>query len=158
MRYIDQPESSLCRECNGRCCKGMPGAMSPIDVHPLTKGRIVEMLLSGQYAIDYWEGDPREGEDEMSVAYFIRPAVAGCDKLVDASWGGPCGLFVDGTGCSLSYEDRPQACRSLQADEDGHCRCEHNIKQQIAIDWLPYNDMIDACIKTVREIKERNEQ
>jgi len=136
---------SVCKECGGRCCKAMPGAMYPSDLEAVNKKSILKLLRTGNYAIDWWEGDPRydEGIDEYNHGYFLRPRTKNTPSWFDGSWGGEC-IFLTGTGCKLKPDDRPHNCRMLEPGPNGKdCICHDESKQGAAIAWLPYHDIIE---------------
>jgi len=128
--------AAQCVICKGVCCRAMPGVIFPDDVTP---GQVKEMLASGRYAIDWWEGDPREGMDELPQAEYLRPAIKGMEGWQrDPSWGGEC-TFLTPTGCELAYENRPRECRGLIPGVDGPpCFTPPAVsKKAAAIAWLP---------------------
>lgn len=139
----------ICSTCGGKCCKGAPGAAFPDDA--LKFGNTVEdgvlsMLRSGHYVIDWWEGDPRKGKDELGRAYYIRP------RTVDetdygrwhyAGWGGTC-HFLRSDGCVLKPDDRPTNCQLVEPKANGECVLHNGgSKQEACIAWLPWYDFLD---------------
>jgi len=138
----EKPE--LCGPCGGNCCKAYPGSCMPIDFGlPDTKS-LTKAIKGGTFAIDWWEGDPRDGQDDLSQAYFVRPATKGQEgKTFDGSWGGEC-HFLTEKGCSLSTVDRPSGCRLLEPWPNHECQTHGADKQDSAIAWLPYTDLLDS--------------
>jgi Fe-S-cluster containining protein len=149
-------ENKVCGPCGGKCCKRMPGSALPSDFGHDVGTALLDALLSKRWAIDWWEGDPRGGKNELDVAYFLRPATKGREGcLHDASWGGEC-TFLTQTGCSLTFERRPSECRGLVPNEvaPGNCTSDPaTTKQQVAIAWIPY----DALIREVADMIEDSE-
>lgn len=35
------------------------------------KESVMELLFTGKYAVDWWEGDPRDDEDELDEKAFL---------------------------------------------------------------------------------------
>lgn len=147
-------DASLCSSCGGRCCKSIPGEILPSDLGadlspPEMHSRIRQMLQSGDYTIDWWEGPPvpKEELDELDArtsGYYLRPATkAHRGHWFDDSWGGTCTFHTE-AGCSLSAQERPSGCLSLipELDETGEPSCRHPAgwegKLSAAKAWWPY--------------------
>lgn len=130
----------ICSPCGGQCCKRMPGVALPEDFgadEATMRATLAARLASGEWSIDWWEGDPRPGCDEEKRGYFLRPAtVLGKGDVFDPSDGGAC-VFLEPTGCR-AFETRPAGCRGLEPDEDGHCTIHYASKREAAIAWLPF--------------------
>ncbi len=141
---------AICAECGGKCCKRMPGIVLPDDLKKPLKESVMELLFTGKYAVDWWEGDPRDDEDEYSYVYYIRPKVKGHEKkLLHPSWGGEC-IFLTDTGCELPFEQRPAECRMLEPVRSGECIYHGVTKQEFALIWLEYQDIIEDVIKIIK--------
>lgn len=91
-----------CIRC-GTCCRRVPGEAMPEDFGAPCKLTMIHRLrsafLSGQWAIDWWDGDPREpappDQQSVSMAYFIRPAIIGWEQhLYHSTWGGQCAAVM----------------------------------------------------------------
>ena len=143
MNY-SKPDS--CAQCGCECCKRLPGSVHPDDV---SQEQVAEMLASGRWAIDWWEGDPREDFDknkELECAEYLRPAIKGMEgKRRDASWGGEC-TFLTPSGCSLHETKRPRECIDLEPGEgfgDSECHTHDWSKQKIAIAWISYQHWLE---------------
>lgn len=82
----------ICSECGGSCCKSMPGSCYPEDFGvQMGFSQLDKALLSGKYAIDWWDGDARDDKDELCRTYYVRPATKGMKGvLYDPSCGGVC--------------------------------------------------------------------
>ena len=151
-------DASTCRECGGVCCQRMAGLTIPSDFgEPETLTQVlVEYLLTGFWAVDWWEGDPREDGDLCQV-YFIRPAHTNAiGKLRDPSWGGTCRLWSETHGCSLQLENRPFICRMLEPEKDIKARKDTGCnfpagvsKTSAVIEWIPYQNNIREAMDLI---------
>jgi len=131
---------SICVACKRHCCKEYSGGYHPEDLEPLSVDSLVARFIISKCAIDWWEGDPREDQYELGVAYYIRPAHKGVRKLCDPSWGGEC-CHLTQEGCALVFDKRPWQCREL-VPELGH-KCSKGVdKREVALAWIPYQKMI----------------
>jgi Fe-S-cluster containining protein len=141
---INYTNPSLCAACGGKCCQRCPGAAFPEDFEPDVIAGVQAALETGQWAIDWWEGDPREGHDELARAYFVRPSVRGCTDVFDPSWGGPC-VFLADDGCTLLADERPRGCRMLVPSQGDHCTTHESQqpKRDAALAWLPYREELE---------------
>ena len=141
----------MCKKCGGKCCKQMPGSAYPEDFKkPLSKS-LLKAFESGNWAIDWWESDPRNKKEDLDKAYYIRPRTKDNNNLFDPSWGGEC-IFLNNNSCILKPEERPQSCRLLEPKENGdNCICHGKSKQGAAIAWLPYTDIILEAAKKAKE-------
>jgi len=136
----------ICSACGGKCCKDIPGCYYPEDFN-MENGysKLKEALKTGKIAIDWWEGDPREGKDEYTRGYFVRPATKWMEGvLYDPSWGGEC-IFLTNSGCQLEEDKRPLNCRKLEPGADKCIPHDGVSKRDAAIAWLPYYDFLDNC-------------
>ncbi len=155
----------ICSKCGGECCRHLPGPMFPQDFDKdLNRNKIKNNLLkainSGLYSIDYWEGDPLQsddnepGNDDLDTiswgrAYYIRPRIRGND-IIDPAWYGEC-IFLTSTGCALDWEQRPSGCRAVVPEKNHECDLQGNYgKQDSAVAWLKFNDIIRKIESTVR--------
>lgn len=140
----------ICAKCKGACCKRQSGANFPEDFNianlPVA---LVEAFKSGNWAIDWWEGDPTGGS--RSRTYFVRPALNGADRLFDPTWGGASCIFLGVDGCELSLERRLKGCRELEPKIDGECVDHSGSKRAAAIAWMPYEDIILAAVAQVTD-------
>lgn len=137
-------QKTLCAECKGSCCKEYAGSYSPDDLKPITVESLRKLFATAKYSVDWHEGDPRENHNELGLAYFIRPAHVGVDKLRDPSWGGCC-IHLGPGGCGLSFKTRPKGCRDLQPSGDGTCNGEYS-KRTAGIAWLPFKELIEQAL------------
>lgn len=142
----DCENRDICAECGGTCCKQLPGAAMPADFGGADLGLLTEAFKSGKWAVDWWEGDPTDGD--LDRAYWIRPAIRGGHNLFDPSWGGTC-IFHGDDGCALDLQDRPQECRELQPvpkPRDG-CVATGITKKEAAIAWIEHFDVIEEAAR-----------
>lgn len=129
----------ICTDCGGACCKHLPGSAYPEDFGNDFE-QVKAALATGRWAIDWWDGDPRNGKDELGSANFVRPAIKGYEgRLYHGAWGGEC-TFLGPDGCELKSKKRPRECRLLEPQEGkGKCKMHQNCgKQDAAIAWLPF--------------------
>lgn len=142
-------DSTLCGSCTRRCCESMPGEVLPDqlgnDVESVSLGARA-LLLTGDYAIDWWEGDPRPGESDDGNGYYLRPRIAASTSIFDPAWeNGPC-VFLAAKGCRLAFDERPGGCQLLAPLAGTECvsawasdmGCS-NSKQVAATLWWPYS-------------------
>jgi hypothetical protein len=133
----------MCALCGGKCCKHLPGAAYPGDFE--NEAMMTEAILSRKWAIDWWEGDPGDGEEE--TAYYVRPAtLEGQGAIYDASWGGQC-VFLTDSGCQLRPEKRPTECRFLEprAKEGNACIMHNDVgKRTAALVWRKHYRLLDS--------------
>src|SRR5688572_3980526 len=132
LKLANNENRAACAACGGKCCQRMPGSCYPFDMGETPEQiekSLREALASGKYAVDWWDGDPRDGFGWETPGYmdrclYVRPAtmMAG-DRVYDASWGGMCVFFEIGKGCSLSFEKRPFGCKDLMVNvaKPGEC-------------------------------------
>jgi Fe-S-cluster containining protein len=145
--------SLLCKKCGGRCCNTLPGSAFPIDFGitdaSSSTNLLKECLTSGRWCVDWWEGDPT-GEG-LSRAYFIRPVIEGCEgRLKHPTWGGKC-TFLGVTGCELTSDKRPLECKMLEPKEDECVMHRGYDKENAAIAWIPYTDVIEKIIDELED-------
>jgi len=116
--------------------------------------RLTKAFASGHWAIDWWEGDPRglarEDLTYIDEGFYVRPACVGVAALRDASWSGKCN-FLGAAGCQLPREQMPLGCRMLEPKWDkckgALCVPHGGGKQEMAVAWLPYHDVLERAAK-----------
>ncbi len=117
---------SVCSPCGGKCCQTMPGCVFPSDLDSqlrpeVVADKVLALLESGRYALDWWEGNPFSDHACSGRAYFLRPAIRGSEgRWTDDSWGGTC-TFHSAQGCALEEPQRPLECRALVPSPHGAC-------------------------------------
>lgn len=140
---LNNESVTLCGPCGGACCKSMPGSAMPEDFgapnRDVMRERISAALASGRWAIDWYEGDPTDGDADS--ADYMRPATKGKEgRKRDGSWGGAC-TFHGPMGCALAFEARPWECRMLEPSAGKTCALSTG-KSHVAIAWMPYADIL----------------
>lgn len=155
--FLETVNTSLCASC-GFCCNNLPGLTIPSDWgrdDDEIRTNITAALASGDYCVDRWEGDPRyddyHTEGYLSSVEMVRPRLRDYkDRLTHYPfWERGACLLLTPTGCSLPLERRPYECRSLMPQPDRKCYQLGMKKQEIAIEWVPFVDMIDSILKTL---------
>ena len=158
--YLDE---ARCTSCGGACCKNMPGLTTPEDWgapdHDVMIRRLEVAFATGDWAIDWWEGDPRKrARRPLSEVLYVRPSTVegkAEGRLMDPSWGGQCALLTP-TGCPLPREGRPTMCRTLEPLPEGLGRCEqHFLKKDVAATWIKYQTLLRALAQHARLEGER---
>lgn len=154
----------VCAKCEGACCKYYAGGAWPEEFEPDIYETLVERLMSGKWAIDQWEGDPREDdgpvpdEERLGCCRYVRPAHKAVfgespfrqpEKIFDCrSYGGEC-VFLDENGCQLEWNKRPTQCRMLKPrppEKSSGCDMPTEYdKRHMALAWLPYQDVIQKA-------------
>lgn len=139
----DVPPSSRCKSC-GACCKALPGQFYPEDLgadEQERRAKATEMLRSGRYAIDWYEGDPFTEEGDVDRVLHLRPAVSGDEgKIFDPSWGGRC-TFLGDKGCTLERGNMPTVCKALVPIATN---CTGLTKHDVAVAWYNDSDWLEA--------------
>ena len=143
----ERPE--ICSACEDVCCAIMPGIMWPEDVKRVAGtdsiGDALHAVLStGDYAIDWWCGDPHSMSMDYSTrAYYVRPRCANHHNLFDPTWdSGACVFWNEATGCRLPAEQRPHECRNLEPRPGRECIQHGGGKQDAAIAWWPWHQIV----------------
>lgn len=135
--------SNACVGC-GACCRMLPGQFLPSDLGETVgerKAKARELLLSGSYSIDWWEGDVDPAGD-LSRVVHLRPAtMTGRGFIFEASWGGTCVMLGD-NGCTLPRDQMPFVCKALEPTADRSC---HNgmSKEDVARAWRGDHDWLE---------------
>lgn len=159
----------MCSLCGGKCCTNTAGSYIPEDFKKeITTDFIVSLLLTGKFAIDWWEGDARykitdwENENHLSRTCYLRPRHVREDA-VKGSWGGVCVNWSQEKGCSLEKSDRPYGCNKLIPNligDDPNCTYDKKdkaSKQDIAVRWIPYQKVLEEAIKKYYQMQEDGE-
>lgn len=144
----------ICKKCGGDCCKAMGCHLSPEFLGDLDpdkdyeeiKNKIKELLDTGNYSIDWWNGDT-EDIKELGIVPYLRIRNV-CSPIIDASWGGRCKLLTD-NGCSLSFEDRPKGGKYLIPNNEDDCEAKYD-KKQSAKDFRKYHNILEDLIDEYR--------
>ena len=146
-------EYSICKKCGGRCCHGLGCYISPHDLLFISKDSIRNLIDESQcISIDWWDGNPVTGVNNGEKSFFLRIKNKN-SFVVDPSFGGICSILTD-SGCPLNFAYRPKGARELIPDSsDKSCHIGYS-KQECAIDWLPYNDILEELCKEYMDKKD----
>lgn len=149
MEIINNENREICSKCGGRCCKSSGCELSPEDIKGgVTKENIMLLLNTGNYSIDWWEGNPFDENDySISHSFFLRTRCRDSEIVDPILYPKPCILLEEGKGCKLAFEERPKAGRALEPRE-GRC-ISHYGKQQASQDWYKYNDILREIVKEI---------
>lgn len=149
--FKDNQRPDVCARCTNVCCDGMPGETHPGDLaddRSKLTAALVERLKTGQWAIDWWEGDVLP-KGRMRRVMYLRPAIVGEEGRIEhPAWHGRC-TFLGPAGCSLSWQERPSGCKALIPNpvEPGNCDGDELAgKDAAARAWRPYQAQIRAAI------------
>ncbi len=143
--------TSICTDCGGKCCQKCPGIARPDDFGPVEtlQATLESYLRTGFWAVDWWEGDPRENGD-LSCVRYIRPAIVGHKgETRHPAWGGTCILWSSDNGCSLPFNRRPYECRNLIPAAGGRENCHGINKKETVLTWTPFQSQIVAAMEAV---------
>ncbi|MDP4086318.1 MAG: hypothetical protein Q8934_17130 [Bacillota bacterium] len=146
MKNNEKP--SICSICKGKCCQSASGYTIPTDFQEETTLHfLISLLESGNWSIDWLEGDPRysirDGEPKLNRCYALRVARVNDTGVFTKSFGGACVLWSLEKGCSLPFENRPIECRFLKPIRSMSCKSNGKYsKEYCAKRWIPYQDML----------------
>ena len=124
----------LCAPCGGKCCSKHAGAAMPSDFGSTRAeilARLTAALSTGNWAIDWWDGDPRPMRYELGQAYYVRPRHVNTEALWDPTYGGHACVFHSADGCQI-FDERPSGCRGLKPGNPD-CTVQHSSKQEACI-------------------------
>jgi hypothetical protein len=131
----------------------MPGTMFPLELSKTLDReeifiKVHDLLLTGRWAIDWWEGDPEiESHWDGVPAYYLRPATKRMQGYwADASYGGDC-TFHAATGCELSEVERPTDCKTLIPHETNCHQPESWSKFSGIMAWYPFRSVLRAMLQ-----------
>ncbi len=133
----------------------MPGSMSPYDLPQPWQPQVEQLLRSGKWCLDWWDGDtdPMGG---MEQVYYLRPTIKGREQQVfHAGWGGEC-TMLGPQGCTLPREEMPTGCRNLVPRAKAGMPCTGTYdKEQVAQDWRPHNTELWQIARRVQQEQEQ---
>ncbi len=140
-KIFEIEDKEICKACGGLCCKSFPGLVTPKDVGApdtdLMRQNLLEMLRSGRYCVDWINQE--EG------LYFVRPAIKGNENVVFGHlYNGEC-TFLTPTGCQLTFEKRPESCRTLIPKVNEKCDPQNYTRMKIAKMWKEYVNLLIDC-------------
>lgn len=132
---------SICEKCSGNCCKAMGCHISPFDLKEISVQSIINFIDEAKcISLDWWEGNPITNKHDGSKGFYLRIRNLN-SPIVDPAYARQCSLLTD-TGCPLAFEYRPKGARELVPGVT-ECKVQYS-KQQCAIDWLPYADVLQS--------------
>lgn len=143
-------DKNICAQCKGLCCKSQGCHVAPWDVFKGGKGSIEKLrafMNTKNYTVDFWAGDPRDNDIwnfDFSQHYFLRARNKNEGFITGYNPNGACAMLTS-TGCKLSFNERPTGGKSLVPKPDQRCVPTYT-KRQCAIDWIPYQDMLETII------------
>jgi len=151
----DYLNKEVCRACNGKCCKKIPGCAMPQDFGPeINLDEALKIALaSGKWAVDWIENVNTEER-----SYFIRPGIKGHVQVYDWANMGECVFFLEHLGCQLSDSERPTGCRLLEPKPSLEtCVAHGGSKDNAIIAWRPFRMLILAAAEAQHEDEHRHE-
>ena len=132
----------LCAGC-GDCCRTRPGAEGPerFLAEPDPVAALARAFASRDWVL----------ARHVGVAY-PRPATVE-ERATGAVHSGaehsPC-VFLEATGCSLPFPDRPRMCRELEPWANGDCLATWDLPQA-AREWGPLQGLLDDALRQDHE-------
>ena len=152
----------LCKKCGGRCCKSMACEVSTEDFitryGEITKESVATALRDGEWAIDWWEGDIRETDEDFCAdlpvlnlenrvcqSYYMRVRHLG-ESAVCGSWGGTCKMWDRETGCQYDWEHRPTGGKVMVAGQAPICG-EYRDRQPADPQVLNATNLVPAYVE-----------
>jgi len=134
------PPAEACRCCRGECCRHCAGFAHPDDLAKPLIQTTRELLATGEWALDWWEGDING--DELERIPMLRPRHTN-GGVVDGSWGGTC-VFLTESGCQRTFAERPRQCRLMKPEDS--LKCKTDGKEPYARAWRPYAAELEKLI------------
>ena len=152
----------LCSICGGECCRTKPGIDSPERVLVAADPELAlhDLLASGKWVLDRHRGTPiragveRTAEDADRIIYYPRPATSseyarGVLLTMEGEGAGEC-VFLDPDVCSLSFEERPKMCRSLEPEVNFECWLSWT-RLDAALAWLPWQELVSGVLRRLQD-------
>lgn len=157
-----------CGLCKGQCCKNLAGSYTPEDIGTITPEHILDLLNTGKYAIDWWDGDARftlvdtSRYYNLSRTYYLRPRhrnLPAIAKLNDPDHAPSTCINLTPKGCSLSFKERPYQCKALipnfnKETNEPNCMIKRDdmaSRQDIAIMWVPYQKVLEKAMELYKD-------
>lgn len=144
-----------CSHCpyDESCCQQAPCELSPSDLNEVNEENIIALLNTGAVVIDWWEGDLNFlGYDEYPKVYYLRMRAVPDISSISPGWWGQCYAFTSG-GCLLDFHHRPYYGRRMEyCGKPDKEHIEYSSKQEAAIEWRPYHDLLKKVIEDYDDI------
>jgi len=127
----------LCAAC-GECCRTRPGVEAPerflADAHPAAA--LARALASRDWVLARHVGVacPRPATIAERAGGTVH---AGAETS-------PC-VFLEATGCRLTFEDRPRMCRELEPWANGDCEARWDLPEAVRA-WAPWQGLIEEAL------------
>lgn len=129
--------SCACPTCR-QACEHKPGWLMPgeAEVAAEALGLSPRDFFRRFLAVDWWDGDPRDGHYDLENVFVLAPAVGGCaGGMYPANPKGRCVFYTDARLCAI-HPVKPFECRTYAhgPKDDTH--------RQVAIAWIPHQEQI----------------
>lgn len=150
---------SLCKTCAKKrrtCCEHLGCQISPYDLKDVSVEGIIAFIDETDcISIDWWEGNPKTGENDNGRVYFLRMRGIHRDVIDPAIYGSPCMALTD-NGCCLDFPHRPKGARELIPQAD-HRECIDNYsKEECCIEWMDFQDIMVQVVEHYKQIMFKN--
>jgi Fe-S-cluster containining protein len=140
---IENQNPDICGPCGGKCCKKLPGIVHPYDIE-MSEEYLTHLITEKGYQIDCWESNPFDDGREIGQVFYLRPQTINArNEVFNFSWGGQC-VFLEDTGCTLSWGERPAQCRALVPKANNMCSNDDPkmSKKELAKAWFPHSEFL----------------
>lgn len=143
---------SICKKCQGQCCKTSGCGLLPCDVEDMSVEGIKKMLDTGKYSISYIV----QLEPVIPIA-SLTSREEGRGRIANSLIRSKCSLLKE-DGCTLSEEERPTQALLLIPGENMNCTELITPRENID-EWLVHQQILEQVIldetgKTLDEIFE----
>lgn len=124
----------------------LPHAVEETQALKYARVRLNVCVVDSDALSNYLSELLRDDAGYVDQGFYVRPATKGDEgRTYHASWGGEC-TFLKETGCSLSHNERPLECRTLEPKYPLRCE-QHHGKHATAIAWLPYHTLLEELVR-----------
>lgn len=129
---------SVCKICEGACCKKSGCNFAPDDFKEITVPFLKEIINRGFISITKYP-DIITGLGEDILVLKTRNVNAGIidDDLLNDS---PC-ILLSSSGCEFADDDRPYGGKALKPNPTGPCIGGYSLRKA-AEDWKPYQHIL----------------